>query len=307
MIDGTKSFTVIIFEITNNCNKNCEYCAKMPRKSDKIKYLKIEDYKYVISCMNKKDREHIRKVVITGGEPLLHLRFIELISLMRKDFPKAELEIISNGKLIKKLPQKNLRVLPNIKNISFKVSEYPKWNDDIIEIYDNNYKPPNIWKRLVNKIMTSKFIEHINLDYRFPIITNKIKRFILDPLKRGNVYIAGFEGFWNPYGDPNISKKAAKIIRSICSYNMFIIGKNLYNCCMAEQLERYYNTEPVHIEFDENWKKNSFKIPTWKVCINCRMGVDMYNLDNVNTKINNYNKYIDIETRRKITNIKGHE
>ena len=307
MDDGTGRFTIIIFEITNKCNKNCKYCIKMPKKEDKTEHMKIEDYKYVVSCINKKDREKFKRVILTGGEPLLHPKCIEIISLMRKDFPKAEIILASNGKLIAKLPQKNLRVLPDIKNIMFRVSDYPKWNDNIKKMYDGNYKMPNTWKKLINKLtLNNKFTNYIALKYRFPKINLKILKFLHDPLKRGNVYFIGYSEFWDPYDDPNISKEMAKKVRKLCCYHIYIIGKKLYNCCMVEQHERYYNTDSVSIKFDENWKRNFFKLPTWKGCIHCRMGINKHRILNINKKLISDKKYVNFDTIRKKINVKDH-
>lgn len=312
-IDKTERFTSIAFEITNICNKYCKYCIRMYGKNErakheKIKHMKIKDYKHVISCMNKKDREKFRSIIISGGEPILHPKFIELIKLMRIDFPKAKIGVQSNGKTLRKLPQKNLRILPNIKNIIFNVSHYPEWNDDIRKLYDNHYKPPNIWVKLVNKLTINKLFSYINLDYRFPIITNKIRRFLIDPLKRGNVYFGEYIGFRDPYDDPKLSKETAKTVRSICYNYIYIIGRKLYNCCHSQIYERYYDTDPVGTEFDENWKKNYFKLPTWKACVHCRMGTYRYRFIKIESKLG-YKKYkgISLKTRMKITNIKEHE
>jgi len=309
-IDRTDKFTTIYFMITNNCNKNCKFCGQMWTKNRESKYMTIEDYKYVILCMDKKDRKNFRRVIITGGESLLHPQFIELINLIRVDFPKAEIGILTNGRLLKTLPQKNLRILPNIKNIVFSISHYPGWNDDVKEIYDNNYKPPYIWERIIRKITkNNKIIDFIDLDYRFPFI-KKIRRFLTNPLKRGNVYFKQFIGFRNPYIASELSKGKAKIIRKICLYHIYVYEKKLYNCCAAESYERYYNTSSVSVEFDKNWKRNWFKLPTWKACVHCFLGYERYRIFRIKSRLNNKTSkdivFETIETRRKLIRIEGH-
>ena len=302
-VDRTKKFTVITFEITNNCNKNCNYCIQMYKKNRKIEYMTIDDYIYVVSCINKIDRENFREIIITGGEPLLHPNVITFIKLIRDDFPKAEIIIQSNGKLLKKLSQKNLRIFSNIKNIIFNISHYPGWNDDEKKIYDNNYKLPNFWKRIVNKItLNNRFMDYVNLDYRFPII-KKIRRFLIDPLKKGNVYFGEYTGFRYPYDNPNLSNEIAKNVRNNCHYYILILGRKLYNCCISKAHESYYNTDPVGIKFDKNWKKNYFKLATWKACVHCRLGTDRYKFINLESKLGHS---IDLKTKFKITKFKDH-
>jgi len=304
LIDSTKRFTAICFEITNNCNKNCNNCSRMYKSDKKIENMKIDDYKYVISCINKKDRYDFRKIIITGGEPILHPKFKEIISLMRKDFPKAELNIQTNGKLI----ERYLKILNNVKNIKFSVSYYPGWNDDIKQKYDNNYKFPLLWRRIIRKsTKNNKFIKFVSLDYRIPCM-KRFRRFLKNPFKINNIYFKCFTGFWNPYDNPNLSDENAKKVRGICCYYIWILGRNLYNCCNSAVYERYYNTESVHIEFDKNWKKNFFKLPTWKACTYCRLGADRYQFIDLETRLG-YKKYeyINLETRLKKTRVKNHE
>lgn len=306
-VDKTERFTVMGFIITWSCDKNCKYCVQIHRNKIKNKHMKIEDYKYVVSCIDEKDRENFRKIILTGGEPLLHPDFLEFVKLARIDFPKAEIVIQSNGGLLKTLPQKNLRVLPSIKNIVFNISSYIGWNDDIKEIYDNNYKPPNIWNKIIIKVFNNKLTEFISLGYHFPII-NRIISFLNNPLKRGNVYIGEHTGFRDPYNDPKLSKEMAKAVRSVCYYHLIVSERNLYNCCHSEIYEKYYDTDPVGVEFDKDWKKNFFKLPTWNACVHCRMGEYRYRFICIESKLG-YKKYkgISLKTRMKITNIKNHE
>lgn len=303
MIDATDKFTTICFEITNHCNKNCKFCTKMTGDKYKIRYTKLEDYKYVISCINKKDRENFRKVVITGGEPILHPHFIELMNLVREDFPKAEIKVQSNGRLIKRLPQKKLRILPDIKKVIFSVSHYPGWNDEIKEKYDGNIKTPSIYRRIIRKLTkNNEFIKLICLDYRIPFI-KKLRRFISNPFKRGNVYFKDFTGFRDPYIDPNLTKERAKIVRKACHYMIWIIDKKLYSCCVDEVYERFYNTKSISIKFDKNWKKDYFKLPTWRACAHCPQGYNRYKVISLG-----YEKFtlISLKERLQFARIKNH-
>jgi len=309
LIDSTKRFTVICFEITNNCNKNCSNCSRMYSRIDKrIWNMSIDDYKYVISCITEKDRKNFRKIIITGGEPILHPQFKIFINLMRKDFPKAELNIQTNGRLI----QRYLNVLYNIKNFKLSVSYYPGWNENIKKEF-GTIKPPSFYRRFIRKVFkNNKFVKRMALEYRIPYM-KKLRRFLKNPFNIKKIYFKCFSGFWNPYDNPNLSEEHAKAVRKICCYYIWIIGKKLYNCCDSAVYERYYGTDyyganHVHVIFDENWKKNFFKLPTWRSCTYCRLGADRYKFIKVETDLG-YKKYkfINLETRIKNTRIKNHE
>lgn len=86
-----------------------------------------------------------------------------------------------------------------------------------------------------------------------------------------NVFIRKEKVFWNPYRDPNLPDDVAKQVEAICRQpgEVRIVGTKLYNCCMAEPAERYYHTDPVHVEFTKDWKKDWRSLPTWKACRHC--------------------------------------
>jgi len=83
---------------------------------------------------------------------------------------------------------------------------------------------------------------------------------------------------WNPYRDPDLPEEAAKYIHKKCgsARDIRIVGTNMYGCCIAEGIERYYKTEPVHVIFDKNWKENFWKLPTWKACQHCFKAIDRF-------------------------------
>ncbi|KKM92298.1 hypothetical protein LCGC14_1219860 [marine sediment metagenome] len=305
-IDTTKRFTKICFEITNLCNKNCNYCVRLYKKGKKIEHMTLEDYKYVVSCISKEDKMNFRCVVLTGGEPALNPHFFKLVKLIRKDFPKAELNIQSNGKILKKLPQRGLRILPHIKNVKISVSMYPGWNDEVVKRYQG-IKFPLIYKKVLRKITkNNKIIKFLFLDYRIPFM-KRIRRFLKHP-KIGNVYFKCFTGFWNPYDNPNLSEEEAKNVRNVCCYYIHILGRKLYNCCNSATYEKYYNLDSVGIIFDKNWKKNFFKLHTWKACVYCQLGSNRFKYIKMESDLG-YKKYklINLETRQKKTRIKNHK
>jgi len=84
-----------------------------------------------------------------------------------------------------------------------------------------------------------------------------------------NVTVKDALAFGDPYVDPKLDKDIARQIRRSCNYQVRIVGTRLYGCCLAEGIERYYNTEPVHVEFDKNWQENWLNLPTWKACQHC--------------------------------------
>ncbi|MFX0096106.1 MAG: radical SAM protein, partial [Candidatus Hodarchaeota archaeon] len=114
------------------CNKKCQYCSHRIQTSD-YKYLKPEEFKYIVSCI-KKPREIVH-VNVVGGEPLCHPHFNWLMKKMLTVFPNARIRVLTNGKL---LPTVNKKIF---NKLDFQISEYPSWNDEIIREYR---KYPNV-------------------------------------------------------------------------------------------------------------------------------------------------------------------
>ena len=69
--------------------------------------------------------------------------------------------------------------------------------------------------------------------------------------------------------DPDLDEETAKCIRWNCRFDMRILGTKLYNCCLAEPVERHYGLSPVHIQLDADWRDKIMDIPTWKACMHC--------------------------------------
>lgn len=75
--------------------------------------------------------------------------------------------------------------------------------------------------------------------------------------------------FWDVSVDPDLSDENAKRVREKCLFVCRVIGRNLYNCCLSEGIERAFNTPPVHTPFTKNWREEIKTIPTWKACKHC--------------------------------------
>lgn len=103
--------------------------------------------------------------------------------------------------------------------------------------------------------------------------------------KRDNVLIRPLPpgGFWDPYRDPSLNDEEAKRALKLCRYgrDVRIVGTRLYGCRVAEPVERFYVTDSVHTEFDEDWRARWPHLPTWKACAHCFRVIDEIGLENV--------------------------
>jgi len=121
------------FDVTHACNKNCINCNLQISKS-KFGGLTIGDFRYIAGLIKNKDA--IRGIKFTGGEPLVNPDFIRILILVNHIFPNASIMIHTNGKL---LPL----ISPEIFNkFCWRISEYPGWIDEVI---DQHKKFPNVY------------------------------------------------------------------------------------------------------------------------------------------------------------------
>jgi len=122
-----RTFDYLRISLTDRCNLRCFYC--MPEKGiklfDRKDVLTLEEIEYLVYFFNKKFK--INKIRFTGGEPLLRKGFENLIKNIRKEFPELDLNITTNGILLKEkvkfLKDNNVKVnvsLDTLKEEKFK-------------------------------------------------------------------------------------------------------------------------------------------------------------------------------------------
>jgi len=76
---------------------------------------------------------------------------------------------------------------------------------------------------------------------------------------------------WNPYVDPDLSEEMAQRAFQRCPKRGFrVLADNLYACCSAESIERYYRTEPIHVWLGNvDWEGRLKGMKAWQGCQRC--------------------------------------
>ena len=89
-IDG-----IAYLEVTHKCNYDCKHCyVKAPQDRE----MSLENVEKILEILKA---NRFRKIVVTGGEPLLHPNIKEIIKLIKEYGFK--LVLITNGTLVKKV------------------------------------------------------------------------------------------------------------------------------------------------------------------------------------------------------------
>ena len=89
----------VYYTITRKCNLSCEFCANnsSPDADTKLD-LELSDIENIV--LDKLEKLHVTKIVISGGEPLIKNNFKSLVNLFYQRFGAEKLVLQSNGMLI---------------------------------------------------------------------------------------------------------------------------------------------------------------------------------------------------------------
>ena len=119
---GTRLYCLDI-NLTRHCNLKCRYCSAMAN----VCKPQIYEYDKVLNDIDTllNNGMKIRCITLTGGEPLLYPRLIELIYKIRENLPKITLNIFSNLKSFLKQKEEFYKCLQDCKvNITYTKYNY---------------------------------------------------------------------------------------------------------------------------------------------------------------------------------------
>ena len=144
---------------------------------------------------------------------------------------------------------------PNLKELVRRVEKDFKSANTINVFTNGKLLPGNEWLLDTDKIV---------------VVVSRYSDWNEDIIERYRNHIYVYDPEWKSIDfDPDLDAETAKCIRKNCRFDMRLVGTKLYNCCLAEPVERHYNLSPVHIELDTAWRDKIMDIPTWKACMRC--------------------------------------
>lgn len=91
------------FEINlaDHCNLSCQMCDHYSQLSEE-NFVNMETFEKDLLQMGKLYNHRAGAITLLGGEPLLHKEIIKCLKIVRREFPEAELIILTNGLLLLK-------------------------------------------------------------------------------------------------------------------------------------------------------------------------------------------------------------
>ncbi|MDR2069595.1 MAG: radical SAM protein [Spirochaetaceae bacterium] len=106
-----------------HCNLNCACCTAFSPIA-KEEFLDIESYKNDMAKLSSLTGGKLESFYVTGGEPLLHPRILEIFDIAREYFPETEISFMTNGLLLLKMPEA-FWINCKRNNVAVSLSRYP--------------------------------------------------------------------------------------------------------------------------------------------------------------------------------------
>jgi len=87
--------------VTDRCNLRCAYCMPVdPTWFDRSEILRFEEAERIVSLLV---REGVRKVRVTGGEPLVRRGIVDLVGMLARIAGVEDLSLTTNAVLLEGL------------------------------------------------------------------------------------------------------------------------------------------------------------------------------------------------------------
>ena len=120
------------FHIADHCNLNCHACEHYSSLVKEPKFPVLEKF---IEDFNQLHKfiDDIGTIRIMGGEPLLNPQINEYIKLARQLYPFADIRVVTNAILLKKMSEDFFDALRKF-NVGIDISVYPPMKSKIPEI-----------------------------------------------------------------------------------------------------------------------------------------------------------------------------
>jgi hypothetical protein len=96
---SSRPFGMVSVLITGRCNRRCPSCT-FRQVTDERKDLPPEYFRKAGPLIG-----HVRRVCVSGGEPLLHRQLVEAVRAIKESFDYGEIFLATNGDLLSRHPE----------------------------------------------------------------------------------------------------------------------------------------------------------------------------------------------------------
>lgn len=216
-----KKYLCLVLNIIDNCNLNCAYCRNFaPLVNEGIR--SFEKIKKDLLQLKAVGIDHLFKIFVSGGEPLLHPDLFKILKLCRQEYPNSVIECDTNGLLFKKFTDKQLRRLNEL-NITITYTEYP------IEGFDSQY---------IYDTLDLYNIDYVSINHHENIYSDKENKFFVK-------CTFNFDRSAPKYG-------YFYCTRSVGRATVFLRDGRLFTCHTTESIDIFNNYFNKNLEITDN-------------------------------------------------------
>lgn len=181
-----RDYTSIRLEVTSHCNLKCEYChnAQYSNQKDDLTTDEI-----IMLIKNLKEHYDIKKVLLTGGEPLTKADICTIIYEISKMGIKADM--VTNGTLITEEKLRDLETA-GLKRIRISIDEVDTRTD-----VRGDSNPNELWEKarmVVEKTNVELCVHTVCSPYNVKSLFNVYKKILEIGATRWRVFDLGFQG-----------------------------------------------------------------------------------------------------------------
>ena len=139
--------------LVDHCNCNCAGCSHFSPLADPW-FENLEDFKRDFKKLS--EMTEVQLIRLMGGEPLLHPQVGDFLKITRELFPKSQIQLVTNGLLLKK------RKLENALSEEERKDNYNRFlNPDFLSFEKNdiNHNEPSKHTKLTKIISIENYFE----------------------------------------------------------------------------------------------------------------------------------------------------
>lgn len=109
--------------VVDHCNLNCANCCHFAPFAP-TKFIDLIKYERDMKKLSEIIDGRLKRLVLMGGEPLLHPKIVEIIEITKKVFPKTDIQILTNGILLSSMKPNFWETCKKL-DIQINVTMYP--------------------------------------------------------------------------------------------------------------------------------------------------------------------------------------
>lgn len=117
------AFKYFEVHLTEHCNLNCQSCFHFSCLAEE-EYADINIFEKDFKRMSELSNGKIESFLLLGGEPLLHPELHSFFEISRKYFPKADIQLVTNGVLLP-VQGEDFWIAMKKNNIILRPTKYP--------------------------------------------------------------------------------------------------------------------------------------------------------------------------------------